>query len=145
MEVKNVKEIATALILDGEGRLLVYLRDNIPSIPFPNHWDLFGGHVEAGESPEEALSRELEEELGLALVEQPVFFRRYDCTEGDAFPNTKYVYWTIVPQRAEELILREGQRLAGIFRDERHKYNFANILGRVIDDFVAEGPTGVWK
>ena len=34
---------------------------------YPNVWDVFGGHVEAGESHEQALERELMEELGIAL------------------------------------------------------------------------------
>jgi 8-oxo-dGTP diphosphatase len=34
----------------------------------PDTWDLFGGHVEAGESFAEALARELDEELGVAPV-----------------------------------------------------------------------------
>src|SRR5277367_3644771 len=32
---------------------------------YPNVWDLPGGHLEAGESPDQALIRELEEELGI--------------------------------------------------------------------------------
>lgn len=31
-------------------------------------WDIFGGHIEAGESPRQALARELAEELGIAAV-----------------------------------------------------------------------------
>ncbi len=32
---------------------------------YPNVWDVFGGHLEPHESPEQALARELEEELGI--------------------------------------------------------------------------------
>lgn len=32
---------------------------------YPNVWDVFGGHVEPGESDQEALQRELYEELGI--------------------------------------------------------------------------------
>ena len=35
---------------------------------YPDVWDLFGGHVEAGESPEEALRREAREELGIEVL-----------------------------------------------------------------------------
>jgi mutator protein MutT len=35
---------------------------------YPDVWDVFGGHVEADESPEQALERELREELGILLV-----------------------------------------------------------------------------
>jgi mutator protein MutT len=33
---------------------------------YPNVWDFFGGHIEAGESPEQTLQRELMEELGIS-------------------------------------------------------------------------------
>jgi mutator protein MutT len=42
---------------------------------YPNVWDLPGGHVELGESPTEALRRELREELGIvanSLSQQPL-------------------------------------------------------------------------
>ena len=35
---------------------------------YPNCWDLVGGHIEAGESPEQALRRECREEIAVDLV-----------------------------------------------------------------------------
>lgn len=35
---------------------------------YPNCWDLIGGHIEAGESPEQALRRECREEIAVDLV-----------------------------------------------------------------------------
>jgi 8-oxo-dGTP diphosphatase len=32
---------------------------------YPDCWDIFGGHCETGETPEETLKRELHEELGI--------------------------------------------------------------------------------
>ena len=131
-------EIAQALLFDRDGKLLIYLRDDKPTIPFPNHWDLFGGHVEVGETPERALCRELQEEIGVTL-ESWWLFRRYECLTGDAYPNNKFIYFAETDRRAAELTLYEGQRLAGIAAEERSDYKFANILGSVVEDFIAAG------
>jgi 8-oxo-dGTP diphosphatase len=39
------------------------LRDNIPGIIYPGCWAFFGGHIDPGETPEEAVKRELLEEI----------------------------------------------------------------------------------
>ena len=111
-------EIAQALLFDRDCKLIIYLRDDKPKIPFPNHWDLFGGHVEAGETPEQALCRELEEEIGVTL-ETWRLFRRYECLTGDVYPNSKFIYCAEIDRCAADLTLYEGQRLAGIAAAER--------------------------
>lgn len=54
---------AAALLVTTDGRYLMQLRDNRPDIIIPDHWGLFGGTVDRGESAEAALRRELIEEL----------------------------------------------------------------------------------
>lgn len=59
----NVLEIAAAVVSDPEGRLLLVRKHNTSFFMQP------GGKVDAGETALEALSRELEEELGLNVNE----------------------------------------------------------------------------
>jgi 8-oxo-dGTP diphosphatase len=134
----GMKKIAQALLFDPAARLLIYLRDDKADIPFPNHWDFFGGHVEPSESPEQALVREVTEELGVEL-RQWRFFRRYECLRGDAYPNLKYIYYGRIDRSVPDLSLLEGQRLAAIHREERFAFRFANVLGAILEDFVAAG------
>ena len=56
--------IASALLVDGRGWILLQERDE-RALVSPNEWGLVGGHLEEGESWEDALHRELEEETGL--------------------------------------------------------------------------------
>ena len=50
-------------IIYQDGKYLMQLRDEIPTIVYPGVWGLFGGHIELGESPEVGLKRELIEEI----------------------------------------------------------------------------------
>jgi 8-oxo-dGTP diphosphatase len=133
-----MKQIAQVLLFDRDARLLIYLRDDNPQIPFPNHWDFFGGHLEQGETPEQALVREVEEEIGIELKAWSLF-RLYHCSQGDVYPNLKHIFWARIDRTAEELSLREGQRLIGIERDETNRIRFANILGQILEDFIESG------
>jgi 8-oxo-dGTP diphosphatase len=133
-----MKQIAQVLLFDQDRKLLIYLRDDKPGIPFPNHWDFFGGHVEEEETPEGAMVREVKEELGIELSEWQ-FFSRYECTQGDVYPNIKYIYRARIDKRPAELVLSEGQRLTSIAMEERFNFPFANILGRILEDFIQAG------
>ena len=53
-----------AAILERDGRILIGQRK--PEQAHPLQWEFPGGKVEPGETPEQALARELEEELGIS-------------------------------------------------------------------------------
>ena len=74
--------VAAALIVRG-GEILICQRR--PDQPMGLQWEFPGGKIEAGESAEEALARELEEELGIqARVGQRVTHIRHNYRHGGA-------------------------------------------------------------
>lgn len=59
----NPKPTATAVIIRKQ-KILVGKR-NLKEEPFFGEWDFFGGYIQEGETPEQALKREIKEELGV--------------------------------------------------------------------------------
>ena len=59
-----------------EDKLLTILRDDKPTIPWPNMWELPGGGREGDESPFECAAREVFEELGIRLTKDCLLWRK---------------------------------------------------------------------
>jgi 8-oxo-dGTP diphosphatase len=59
----RAKQVVAALIVNESGELLICQRTRLQALPLK--WEFPGGKIEPGEQPEEALARELEEELGI--------------------------------------------------------------------------------
>jgi 8-oxo-dGTP diphosphatase len=131
--------IAAIIFENEKGELLLYLRDNKAEIPFPNHWDLFGGHIEKGESPEEALVREVKEELNIELKEF-TFFRKYECDDnGAGMLNIKYIFTGKINLPLEKITLLEGQRVQYFSKKEIPDVKFANVLKEIVMDYLSSG------
>jgi len=132
--------ISQIILQNLQGEYLVYLRDNNPEIPFPNHWDLIGGHVEKRETPLEALKREMIEEIEFDSnnLRNFSFWKKYVCIEGDVTPNMKYIFQGVINKPINEIPLNEGQYLRFVNQEELIELNFANVMGKIIRDFIRE-------
>ena len=133
-------QISQIIIQNLNGDFLVYLRDNDPNIPFPNHWDLIGGHCERRETPLDTLKREVMEEIeqDVTTFRHLTFWKKYVCVEGDVSPNVKYIFHGVIDKPIEEIPLNEGQYLRFVTQSELSELNFANIMGKIMQDFVRE-------
>lgn len=58
----------SAAIIVENGAVLLERRPDRPGIPAAGYWDIPGGHLREGESPERALVREMHEELGITVT-----------------------------------------------------------------------------
>jgi len=131
-------KITQIILRNPQGLYLVYLRDNVPNIPFPNHWDLIGGHIEKGELPIEALKREMMEEIEFETgnLRNFSFWKKYVCIDGDVSPNIKYIFHGVIDKPIEDIPLNEGQYLRFVNQDELSELNFANVMGKILEDFI---------
>lgn len=106
--VLKPEHAAAALILMGQDRYLMQLRDQKPGIFYPGHWGLFGGAIEPGESPVATLRRELKEELGLTAADVR-FATEFTFTFGRFGRVTRYFFRITVDTEAQQsLRLHEG-------------------------------------
>jgi 8-oxo-dGTP pyrophosphatase MutT (NUDIX family) len=108
-----------ALLVHEDGRYIRQLRDSKPGIFYPGHWGCFGGAVEPGEAPVDALRRELREEIEF---EMPVAsrFTQFDFDfSALGYPKVYRIYFEVrVPDAAfTRFSLHEGEAVQA-FRGE---------------------------
>jgi 8-oxo-dGTP diphosphatase len=136
-------EVAIAILHQAD-QFLLQLRDPIPTIVYPGHWGFFGGHLEAGESAEIAVQRELLEEIGYSPPHLN-HFRSY------ADPLViRHVFQGELTVGLDELTLLEGWDMGWFSRDDilrgdRYSAKAAQVcpLGqphqRILLDFLESG------
>ncbi len=84
----NERKIATLLLYNKEKKVLMQHRaENAPRLP--GYWGLFGGHVEEGESLEDALRRELLEEIEYRVRAPKLFnVKEFERDDGHVTSST---------------------------------------------------------
>lgn len=103
---------ASIIFVNQHDQVLLLLRDDKPEIPFPNHWDVLGGHVEENETPAECIVREMVEELSFK-INSPTLFKVYHQEE-----KIEYTFWQREDFDIDAITLNEGQRLQWFSKGE---------------------------
>ncbi|MBN1123290.1 MAG: NUDIX domain-containing protein [Anaerolineae bacterium] len=129
--------VVSAILTNNDGQVLLQQRDGNPEL-FPYHWTLPGGHVEAGESPAEAMARELFEENELSLPLD--FWKVYDAPRAGGFVE-QYVYIGRLDREAGSLPVHEGLRVGFFPADEIGGLDMAFDHRSLLDEFFNQRST----
>ena len=111
-----VRDVSLFILYTSTGHILLQHRTN-DAFRLPNYWAFFGGGIEHGESPTEALEREVLEELSYQ-VQNPYFLMAQKVRDEND-ENTKYVF--VEQYQDQPLQLGEGQAMGWFSPDETHE------------------------
>jgi mutator protein MutT len=100
-----LRNISLLLLFDEKKRILLQHRtDDAPRLA--GYWAFFGGGIEKGETPEDAVKREIMEELEYELVNPNLVMVQDFETAG--INGKKYVFMEKYDYK-KKLVLKEGQ------------------------------------
>ncbi len=109
--------MAAGILEDADGRVLI--AERLGDGPFHGMWEFPGGKIGDGESADEALARELREEIGITVVDAERF-QSLDHTYPDRRVSIDFF---LVPRWDGEPRSCEGQRLRWLRTDELENAN----------------------
>lgn len=88
-------------------KLLTILRDDIPTIPYPNMWELPGGGREGDESPFECVAREVFEELGIHLTEECLLWSKIYPSTLQEGKQSVFLVGKLTQEQFDSIVFRE--------------------------------------
>jgi 8-oxo-dGTP diphosphatase len=126
---------AGIIFLNSNNEVLLLLRDNNQSIPYPSMWDIPGGKVEKNEIPEETVKREMKEEMEISDLGEIKLFNIFTSEN-----LTDYIFWKRFDIIPEDVKLQEGQKIKYFnreqIRDMKLAFNYNEVLEKFFDQVV---------
>ena len=131
--IKSIRIVVAAALISKDKKILIAQRPKGKSME--DFWEFPGGKLEPGESPEQALVRELNEELGVIVLEKDLKPLTFASHIYDDFYLLLPLY--ICKNWHGSLSGKEGQNIAFVTKQELLNYHFlpSNIkmLHQIID------------
>jgi 8-oxo-dGTP diphosphatase len=114
--------VVAIAILYRSGQFLMQLRDDNPQILYPGHWAFFGGHLDPGETAEQGIVRELQEEIGYDCPDLRFFQQMSEPLRGgrEGWVERNVFFGPLVVE-TDRLSLNEGMDLKLVSPEEIRK------------------------
>lgn len=120
-------DVAVGVVLAADGRILLARRPG--HLHMGGRWEFPGGKVEAGESAEQALIRELEEEVGLQ-ARTPSKLLRVEYDYGDKIVR---LHSWLIERFSGTARGREGQKIIWVSAAELGDYQFPDANLAIVE------------
>ena len=115
----NLKQTVSSILISVDNEFILQQRDEGPTISRSGMITNFGGSVEEGEKPIDALIREIQEELSIKLSEGNFRPMGSSIRKG-SLDNTEHLTHVFVAGniKKQDLFLREGKAIVYVKSDE---------------------------
>jgi len=124
-------KVTSSAILVRNNKILVYKRSKSKRC-YAGFWDVTGGHVEKGETPEDTLKREVKEELGVDIID----FKFLGVLKDDIDPTSKEIYdnyyFIVTKWKGEIKNLSDEEELKWIGKDEIDGFRFTEKMKELL-------------
>lgn len=102
------RKVALIVFYDENKRILLQHRVSISKRG--EEWGFFGGGIEAGETPEQTVIRETEEELGYKLVNFE-YIGNYKNTLEDGYTIDRHIFVSPLEDKISKFAQNEGEKM----------------------------------
>ncbi len=117
-----------------DGRILLQMRDDLPDIAMPGKWGFFGGEIDPGEEPLDAVARELHEETGI-LRESSKFKPRFATLTGAPRWGLLHIFHIKLDVPPHEIKVFEGGGFALATRAQAEKLDLIWYVRDILNVF----------
>lgn len=119
--------VAVGIVINAENQVLITKRSAAQHQG--NKWEFPGGKIEESETPQQALQRELKEELGID-IQTSSFFTTIEHQYSDM--SVRLEFYTITKWLGDAKGL-EGQPLLWIKKTDLHNYEFPTANQSIVE------------
>lgn len=133
MMKEQTRKIVEAILINKNNEVLLQKKTLDYKFEPKGGWCFFGGQIENGETPEQAIRREINEEINYTIKDFTLF-KTMDYKEHN-IPTRSHIFLIPFHEDISRISLHEGAGFALFDRSELHTIRLFNHVYEVLEDY----------